>query len=117
MLEKLDDLKKANDFIAFKINSGCRKIYPGCPSALEEIRSGLLRSIFELREHGIQVSNRTVRNYASRMSPAFNEKSMKAKKASVTRFMKKMGYTHRIGTHVAQKITRIPRTTHCISWR
>jgi hypothetical protein len=37
------------------------------------------------------------------MSPAFNEKSMKAKKASVTRFVKKMGYTHRIGTHVAQQ--------------
>ncbi len=103
MLQKVDDLKKANDFIAFKINSGSRKIHPGRPSELEDIRSGLSRSIFELREQGIQVSNRTVRNHASRMSPAFNEKSMKAKKASVTRFVKKMGYTHRIGTHVAQK--------------
>ena len=28
---------------------------------------------------------------------------MKAKKASVTCFVKKMGYTHRIGPHVAQK--------------
>ena len=48
MLEKLVDLKKANDFIAFKINSGCRKVHPGRPSALEEIRSGLSQSIFEL---------------------------------------------------------------------
>ena len=28
---------------------------------------------------------------------------MKAKKASVARFVKKMGYTHRIRTHVAHK--------------
>ena len=103
MLQKVDDLKKANDFIAFKINSGSRKIHPGRPSELEEIRSGLSRSIFELREQGIQVSNRTVRNHASRMSPAFNEKSMKAKKASVTRFVKKMGLSHCAATHTAQK--------------
>ena len=53
MLQKVDNLKKANDFIAFKINFGSRKIHPGRPSELEEIRSGLSRSIFELREQGI----------------------------------------------------------------
>ena len=103
MLEKVNDMKKSNNFIAFKLNAGSRKVHPGRPSALEEIRDGLSRSIFELREQGIQVSTRTVRNQASHMSHTFNNKSIKAKKASVARFVKKMGYTHRIGTHVAQK--------------
>jgi hypothetical protein len=103
MLEKVDDMKKTSEFIAFKTNAGSRKIHPGRPSGLEDIRDGLSRSIFELREQGIQVNTRTVRNEASRMSETFNQKSMKAKKASVARFVKKMGYTHRIGTHVAQK--------------
>ena len=48
MVEKVDDMKKTIDFIAFKINSGSRKIHPGCPSALKELRDGLSRSIFEL---------------------------------------------------------------------
>ncbi len=95
--------EKTNNFIAFKLNAGSRKVHPGRPSALEEIRDGLSRSIFELREQGIQVSTRTVQNQASHMSHTFNDKSIKAKKASVARFVKKMGYTHRIGTHVAQK--------------
>ena len=37
------------------------------------------------------------------MSPVFNEKIMRAKKARVSRFMKKMGYSHQIGTHMTQK--------------
>ena len=32
MFQKVDDLKEANDFIAFKINLGSRKIHPGHPS-------------------------------------------------------------------------------------
>ncbi len=102
-LQKVDNLLATNEVIAFRINSGTRKIHPGRPSELEAIRTGLSRSIFELREQGIQVSNRTVRNHASRMLQSFNVKTMKAKKASIARFVKKMGYTHRIGTHVAQK--------------
>ena len=47
MLQKVDNLKEANDFIAFKINSGSYKIHPGRPSKLEEIRSGLSRSKFK----------------------------------------------------------------------
>jgi hypothetical protein len=103
MLEKVDDMKKTYDFIAFKIYSGSHKIHPGRSSALKELRDSLLHSIFELREQGIQVNTCTVRNQASRMSQSFNDKNMKAKKASVARFVKKMGYTHRIGTHVAQR--------------
>ena len=83
MLEKVDDMKKNNDFIAFKINSESCKVHPGRPSALKEIRDGLLRSIFELQEQGIQVNTCTVQNQASRMSQSFNGKSMKVKKASV----------------------------------
>jgi hypothetical protein len=89
--------------IAFRINDGSCKVHPGHPSALEEIRNSLLRSIFKPREQGIQVNTCTVRNQASHMSQSFNDKSMKAKKASVARFVNKMGYTHQIGTHLAQK--------------
>jgi len=60
MLEKVDDMKKTIDFIAFKINSRSCKIHPGCPSALKEFHDGLSRSIFELREQGIQVNTCTV---------------------------------------------------------
>ncbi len=60
MLEKVDDMKKTSDFIAFKTNAGSRKIHPGRPSGIEELRDGLSRSIFELQEQGIQVNTRTV---------------------------------------------------------
>ena len=55
MLEKVDDMKKSSDFIAFKTNAGSHKIHPGRPSRLE-VRDGLSCSIFELREQGIQVN-------------------------------------------------------------
>ena len=102
-LVKDNDLKSKNKHVAYRIKLSTRKIHLGHPSALEEIRSFLSRFIFELRKQGIQVSNHTVRNHARCMSRQFKEKTLKAKKASISCFVKKMGYSHRIGTHVAQK--------------
>ena len=115
MLEKVEDMKKASDFIAFKTNAGSRKIHLGRPSRLEELCNGLSCSIFKLRDQGIQVNTYTVQNESIRMSETFNQKSMKAKKASVARFVKKMGYTHRMEHMLPKRIIRTPRKMLCNS--
>lgn len=103
VLSKIDDLEKNDGFVPFKTNGIARKIHPGRPSLLQEIREDLSRFVFEIRQRGIQVSTRMIRQEASRLLPTFRGKSMEAKKRVVTRFTKTMGLTHRAATHTAQK--------------
>ena len=59
--------------------------------------------MFELREQGLQVNTRTVRKEASRLSEDFKEKTKLAKVACIRRFVKRVGLSNRVSTHVAQK--------------
>jgi hypothetical protein len=102
VMKKIDDLDNAG-FVPFKTNGTARKIHPGRPSLLQEIREDLSRFVFEIRQRGLQVSTRMIRQEACRLLPSFRSKSMHARKRIVTRFTKKMGLTHRAATHTAQK--------------
>jgi hypothetical protein len=98
-----EQLKADQSTVPFNISYTCRKIHAGRPSLLDSISGQLERYIFELREQGIQVTTRAVKVEDSKLSSAFHAKSVVAKKKIVERFVKRVGLTHRVGTHVAQK--------------
>jgi hypothetical protein len=98
-----EQLKADQSTVPFNISYKCRKLHPGKPSLLDSISGQLERYIFELREQGIQVRTRAVKIEASKLSSAFRAKPDSAKKKIVERFVKRIGLTHRVGTHVAQK--------------
>jgi hypothetical protein len=103
VIKKLDDLEQDAGSGPFKMNGTARKIHPGRPSLLQAIQEDLSHFIFEIRQRGIQVSTRMIRQEACRLLPAFRSKSMEARKRIVTRFTKTMGLSHRAATHTAQK--------------
>jgi hypothetical protein len=98
-----EQLKANQSTVPFKISYKCRKLHPGKPSLLYSISGQIERYIFELHEQGLQVTTRAVKIEASKLSSAFRVKSDVAKKKIVERFVKRIGLTHRVGTHVAQK--------------
>ena len=100
---KVDQMASKQAVVPFRFNGESRKIHPGRPSGLATIEHNLTRSIFELREQGLQVNTRTLRNEAARLSHNFKAKTIKAKVSSIKRFVKRVGLSHRVSTHVAQK--------------
>ena len=56
-----------------------------------------------MREQGIHLTNRMVGREASRLLPAFRDKTTRAKELAVHRFTKSVGLTQRAATHTAQK--------------
>ena len=76
VLSKIDDIEKNEGFVPFKTNGIARKIHPGRPSLLREIRKDLSRFVFEIHQQGIQVSTRMIRQEALRLLPTFRGKSM-----------------------------------------
>ena len=59
--------------------------------------------VSHLHEQGVQCTNRMVGREASRLLPAFCEKSSTAQEQVVRRFTKHLGLTQRMATHTAQK--------------
>ena len=94
VIKKLDDLEQDAGFVPFKTNGTARKIHPGHPSRLQVIQEELSCFVFEIRQHGIQVSSRMIRQETCRLRPAYRSKSMEARKRIVTRFTKTMGLLH-----------------------
>ena len=90
-------------FRLFNLNGTARKIHPGRMSILAPVREELSAFVFHLREQGIQCTNRMVGREASRLLPAFCEKSSTAQEQVVRRFTKYLGLTQRMATHNAQK--------------
>ena len=80
-----------------------RSLHPGKSSILTSKTTPLLRWIFEHREQGVQVTTRMVRKVAEDIVPNFCEKTIVAKNQVVRRFLHRVGLTHRVATHVAQK--------------
>ena len=63
----------------------------------------LLQFIFEFREQGIQVTTRMVRKFAEKIVPNFQGRTHRVLRNEVVRrFLRRIGLTHRVGTHVAQ---------------
>ena len=59
--------------------------------------------MFQLREQGIQLTNRMMLQEAAHLLPAFKEKSIRAKELAVHRFTHSVGLTQHQATHTAQK--------------
>ena len=102
-LDKIDEMKRYPCLSLSNSMGRLIKIHPGHPSIFEDIRGDLSHSIFKLWEQAIQVNTRICKMKLVASSHMFNEMTMKAKKANVDCFVKKMDFTCRIGTHIVQK--------------
>ena len=58
---KVDCLRKNEIVRPFAIHGEVCKLHPGCPTGLGDIQNSLTRTLFELREQGLQVNTHTVR--------------------------------------------------------
>ena len=85
------------------LSGSLRSLHPGKTSILASRTTPLLRWIFEHREQGLQVTTRMVRKFAEDLVPNFREKTIVAKNQAVRRFLHRVGLTHCVATHVAQK--------------
>ena len=103
ILKKVDAIVQGEGIVSHKINGAARKIHPGRASVLSAVQDDLSRFVFETRQRGIQLSTRMLRQEACRVLPSFRERTLEAKKKAVNRFTKKMGLSHRMATHTAQK--------------
>ena len=96
-------MNSSAEFMSQNTTGGARKIHSGRKSFLSQIEPELKRFMFQLREQGIQLTNRMVLREAARILPAFKEKSTRAKELAVHRFTRSVGLTQRQATHTAQK--------------
>ena len=63
----------------------------------------LLQFVFEFCEQGIQVTTRMVRKFAEKIVPNFQERNhLVIRDQVIRRFLRRVGFTHCVGTHVAQ---------------
>jgi len=100
---KVDELKEDGGYVAFNTNGSARKIHPGHPGVLVPIKEQLSEFIVNLRDQGVQCTNRMVMREASRIVPAFLAKTSAAKEQIIRHFTKHIGLTHHVATHTAQK--------------
>ena len=96
-------MNAGDEYVSNKTNGTARRIHPGRKSILAGIGPQLNRFIFQMREQGIQLTNRMVGLDASRLLPTFWDKTTRAKELAVHRFTKSVGLTQRAATHTAQK--------------
>ena len=80
-----------------------RTLHPGRLGMLASHEHALMRFVFEFHEQGIQVTTRMVRKFAEKIVPDFHKKTHRVIRSQVVRrFLRRIGLTHRAGTHVAQ---------------
>ena len=103
MVAKADSLRKDEAVHPFTINGEVCKLHPGRPTGLGDFQNSLTRSVFELREQGLQVNTHSMRKEASRLSEIFKDKTKIAKISCIRRFVKRVGLRNQVSTHVAQK--------------
>lgn len=68
-----------------------------------QLGGSLTCSVFRLREQGLQVNMHTLRKEAARLSQNFKDKSTKVKISSMHWSVKKVGLSHSVSMHMAQK--------------
>ena len=102
-VSKADRLASVDAVVPSGITGDTRKVHPGRLGQLAPFQDELLASVFEMRQQGLPVNTRTLRKEAARVSDEFKTKSTQAKISSVYRFIKKVGLSNRVSTHVAQK--------------
>ncbi len=84
-------------------NGKAAHLHKGRTGLLVPVAEELLSYIFELREQGMSVSNRSVVFKARELSPEFSAKSSGAQVTIVVRWLRKWGLVYPLGTHEAQR--------------
>jgi hypothetical protein len=102
-LNKVDSMNAGGEYVSHKTNGTARKIHADRKSILAGIKPQLSRFILQMRGKGIQLTNRMVCREASRLLPAFRNKTTRAKDLAIHRFTKSVGLTQRAATHTSQK--------------
>ena len=121
LLKIVDELDTSNKAAGKPviISGESRQFHHGRPGILQAVENDLTHALFELHEQGLQlqVNTRTVCKETSRLSENFRNKTLLAKKAVIFRFLKRVGLTHHVSTHVAQKDhhERLQESLHFIS--
>jgi hypothetical protein len=80
-----------------------RQLHHGHPGILQAVENDLTHALFELHEQGLQVHMQTVCKEASCLSENFRNKTLLTTKAIAFHFLKRVGLTHCMSTHVVQK--------------
>jgi hypothetical protein len=103
LINKVDDVNATDTFVSYNTHGTSRKLHQGRKSFLFTIKPQLKAFIYQLRDQGIQLTNRMVGQEAARLLLAFKDKTTRAKELVVHRFTKSVGLTQRSATHTAQK--------------
>ena len=102
------DIAKAEE-LATDLENKCnitqdtRQLHQGRVGVLEPWAEDLHKVFRLLRDKGIPVSSTRMHIEAKKISDDFRKKSLKAKKAIISRLAKRLGLSHRGPTHIAQK--------------
>ena len=117
-IAKVNELAANQTVVPFKIHGESCEIHPWCPSGLTPIEGDLKQLIFELREQGYQVNSHTLKKEAVRLSDIFKAKGTKAKVSSMRCFVKRVGLSHWVSTHVAKKDHKASEeeSSHFLAW-
>ena len=79
MLAKIGDVNATEEFVAFSTKGTARKIHHGHKSVFPAIRPEFEALMFKVREQGIQLTNRIVRQEAAYLLPVFKHRTVRAK--------------------------------------
>jgi hypothetical protein len=103
LVAKIDQIASTDAVVPSGITGDTQKVHPGHLSQLAPFQGELLTSVFEMRQQGLPINMRTLRKEAARVSDKFKGKSTQAKISNVYHFIKKVGLSNHVSTHVAQK--------------
>jgi len=75
LVEKVDAINSGKEFVPYNTKGTSCKIHPGRASVLVQVKRQLQQFTIQLREQGVQVTNRMVLQEAARLLPDFKDKS------------------------------------------
>ena len=78
-IKQVDQLLEVGDYVPYNITGSAKRVSKGRPSILLPIKEELEEFIQKFRDQGVQLTNHMVMREASRLLPAFAEKSFHAK--------------------------------------
>jgi hypothetical protein len=105
LINKVEDVNVTDAFVSYNTHRSSCKLHQGWKSFLPTIKPQLKAFIFiyQLRDQGIQLTNRMVGQEAACLLPAFKDKTSRAKEVVVHCVTKSVGLTQCSATHTAQK--------------
>ena len=100
-------VKAKNDLQANPKTTGNKlSMHEGPVGILKDIEMDLINYIEEWRQKGFEANRFTLLREAGQLRPAILDKSIRAAKICISRFLMKNNLTHRVATHKAQRDPR-----------